>query len=251
MKKPKKISEKKDFYSALADEYIAKLNQLLSFPEHSIVKGGCTESLIRDLVRRNVPEKYTVSHGVLFKNQITQISSQCDVIVHEPNSNTCFGPQGLAIVDSESVKLVIEVKSTLNSEQLKTSFSTFKRIKEFNEYILCGIIGIKSETLLKTLCFNGWKSKNTEFIHYFKQEKLKTENEVWLKNQMKYFINFLNFYVNKDSSLLSRTDNFVIRSRKRLDSNSKSIFFPKNINENHVKKELSKLYSSRNEHNLF
>ena len=183
-----------DYYDSLKKELMAKREGIRSLTLQSKIQGDYHEALVRDFVRRFVPQRFEVGYGIVFDEKM-QKSRECDVIVYETRERRpLFKSQDLIIVDSESVKIVIQVKGMLTSSALRHATENLKAVKKLNRGIMCWIVGFETNVLLKTLYLNAWRSGAVQFLHIFQSRDRKTENQELLMSQMRFFVDLLRHY---------------------------------------------------------
>jgi hypothetical protein len=187
-----------DYYESLKDELLAKRNVVRSLTRQSKVQGDYHEALIRDFVERFIPQGYEVGHGIIFDDNMKK-SRECDVIIYSiKERRPLFKSQDMIMVNAKDVRIVMQVKSRLYSKTLKESISNLSAVKILNRNILGWVVGFETNTLLKTLYYNAWKSRTVQFVHVF-ESKCKTENETLIESQMKFFVDLLRLYTQSGS----------------------------------------------------
>jgi len=100
--------------------------------------GGQLEESLRALLRKYLPEKYQIGTGHVVgryyypdkgKDQ-QDISRQVDVVVfNRIDFAPLFNVPGYQIYPQEGVEVAIEVKATLNSEELEKAINNIQRVK--------------------------------------------------------------------------------------------------------------------------
>ncbi|MGV3705400.1 MAG: DUF6602 domain-containing protein [Arcticibacter sp.] len=108
------IEHKKRFLEGIADELISRSERVELLIEHSVSKGNYRELLLRNVLQKYVPKKYAVATGF-----IEGCPRQCDIIIYDAHNFSPFFQDGdLVVVPGKSVRAVIEVKSTLSTSEL-------------------------------------------------------------------------------------------------------------------------------------
>lgn len=88
---------------------------------HQPTKGGYREALLRQLLRRILPDRFRVSTGFVYRWG-EEPSRQLDVLIWDAQQHTAVLEEGeLAILTPESVAGIIEVKSILDRHALRDS----------------------------------------------------------------------------------------------------------------------------------
>ena len=196
-----------DFYRYLKDELLAKSGALRSLTQQSKVKGDYTEALVRDFIRRIIPQKFRVGHGIVYNPKTEQSSKECDVIVYDiSEAAPLFESQDLVIVDSNQVRIVMQVKSTIDSNTMKEAITNIEAAKTLSSNIIGWIFGFETTVMLRTLYLEAWKSHVVQFLQVL-QSKCKKESSELLSNQMKFFIDMIRHYT---SPFCARGMNYFI-----------------------------------------
>ncbi|MCG9770466.1 hypothetical protein L1D59_17875 [Pseudoalteromonas piscicida] len=111
-----KVSHLKSSYEA---------NKLIS---HQGVKGSLNEVLLLDLISSLIPNRYKLTNGII-QDSLGFQSNESDIIIYDSGilPPFLFG-SSLGFIPAESVKYTFEVKSTLNSKELKSTIDKFSRL---------------------------------------------------------------------------------------------------------------------------
>lgn len=108
--------------------------------EHNGVKGSAREDLLKDYLKKLLPEKYSISSGIIIDNSQKQ-SKQQDFIIHDAfNCPSFFKTESNSILPIESVYATIEVKSTLDYSTLDQSVKNVESVRNLNKLINRNII---------------------------------------------------------------------------------------------------------------
>lgn len=125
-----------DYYDGLKKELLAKREVIKSLTRQSKIQGDYYEALIRDFVRRFIPERFRVGYGLLYDEEGRR-SRECDVVIYDAlDRKPLFKSQDLVIVNSKDVKFVMQVKSILTSKSLKEAINNLKSVKSLNKNIM-------------------------------------------------------------------------------------------------------------------
>lgn len=125
---------------------------------HQGVKGGLNEIGISSLIKDVIPTKYKITKGVV-ENSVGEQSNETDIIIYDDEILPPYIREELSFTPVEAVKYIIEVKSTINAKELKTTIEKFK-----NFYA----IGGKSPTVLFAYSSD---IKGSEILRYKKRDK--------------------------------------------------------------------------------
>lgn len=115
----------KSLYSQLRAQYEGS-NEI----KHSGGKGANREFSIIKLLQEYLPSKYSLGSGEIISS-VGEISRQCDIVIHDNfNSPKLFQSNEHSIFAAEAVFGVIEVKSNLNSVELKNAIQNIAVAKK-------------------------------------------------------------------------------------------------------------------------
>jgi hypothetical protein len=95
---------------------------------HQGIKGGLNENELSSLIRDVIPQKYQVTKGII-ENANSEQSNETDILIYDDEVLPLYMKNDLTFVPVEAVKYNFEVKSTLNSTELKTTIGKFERFK--------------------------------------------------------------------------------------------------------------------------
>ena len=136
------------------------IRSLLKDPK---VIGDYYEAIITDAVRESISEYFAARRGVILAEN-GQASRECDIIVY---SAAEYGPLFLSgdmiVINPEAVRCVIQVKGTINIENLNDSIANLAAVNRLRPGIWKLIVGFRTgipyESLLKicagSRCVNG------------------------------------------------------------------------------------------------
>lgn len=130
--------------SIISEKFNAKINSFRHDFEvnkdivHNGVKGGLNEIEISSIIKEVIPQKYKIAKGVI-ENSIGTQSNETDFFIYDDEILPSYIKSDLAFVPVEAVKYNFEVKSTLNSTEIKTTIDKFENFKS---------IGGRSPTVL-------------------------------------------------------------------------------------------------------
>lgn len=101
--------------------------------EHNGVKGSAREDLLKEYLRDLLPNKYSISSGIIIDFNQNQ-SKQQDFIIHDAfNCPSFFKTDSNTILPIESVYATIEIKSTLNYDTLKQSVENIESVRKLHK----------------------------------------------------------------------------------------------------------------------
>jgi len=150
-----------EYYDLIQAELLGKKEALRKLAERlsSKVLGDYYEEIVREFLKRHLPERYAVAHGLIRSKD--KISTECDIIIYDKMQNAPLFKSGDAVIVSPfSVLAAIEVKSEITSEALEDAFEMINSIKEVEQtegstrirgYYLFGFYTGRNITELKKL----------------------------------------------------------------------------------------------------
>lgn len=101
--------------------------------KHNGVKGSAREDLLKDYLRKLLPDKYSISSGIIIDNNQSQ-SKQQDFIIHDAfNCPSFFKTNSNTILPIESVYATIEIKSTLDYDTLEQSVENIMSVRKLQK----------------------------------------------------------------------------------------------------------------------
>lgn len=95
---------------------------------HQGTKGGLNESELSSIIREVIPQKYIISKGII-ENSAGEQSNETDIFIYDDEVLPSYMKSDLTFVPVEAVKYNFEVKSTLNSSDLKTTIGKFEKFR--------------------------------------------------------------------------------------------------------------------------
>jgi hypothetical protein len=125
------------YFSSYNEELNSKMKRLdeLIGKDHWLSVGTYKEKILRDLLKKALPHKYSVSHGFLLsmaQDQRIIKSKQIDILIWDSsNYAPIFVDDDFVICPPEACRAIIEVKSTLSNEKLKQSLINFDYLCDF------------------------------------------------------------------------------------------------------------------------
>lgn len=99
--------------------------------QHQGIKGGFNENELSDLIKEIIPTKYIITKGII-ENSSGKQSNETDIIIYDNDVLPYYIKNDLSFIPIEAVKYIFEVKSTLNSNELKTTIKKFSNYHEMN-----------------------------------------------------------------------------------------------------------------------
>lgn len=92
------------YYESFTKQILARRDQIRSLTRQSKIQGDYYEALVREFIRKHIPKRYSVGHGLVFDEREQKRSKECDVIVYDSSKRQpLFQSQDLVIVNPDDV----------------------------------------------------------------------------------------------------------------------------------------------------
>lgn len=203
---PQAISfeNKKRFLQGITDEIIAQSNRIELLIQHSQTKGNYRELLLRKVLQRYLPKKYSVVTGF-----VEGCKRQCDIIIYDSeNFSPLFKEEELVVVPLKSVRALIEVKTELTSSSLRESLELiwdFARFRSTPTPIFKGIFAFRTNYKNVSSIAKFIKKFYHENFHSFQhstrdiQYLYESINSICIDNRECLLIDVVDYYLKDDS----------------------------------------------------
>lgn len=147
------------FYELKARELAIQLERAkLFFKKHKPSYGFSGESILRDFLSNNLPNRYKVSQGFV-QNEKLKISPQCDIIIYDYNNYAPLAKFGeIEVIPSIAVLATIEVKTSVDR---KSFYKVLRNIAHLED------IGINNNFLF---VYNSAGPKYMENFFYYNND---------------------------------------------------------------------------------
>jgi len=162
------------YVTRIAEELKTLSERIEYIINHSQTKGNYREYLLRQVLNKYLPEKYSVKTGFIEGH-----SKQCDIIIYDSlNYSTLFKEGDLVVVPEEAVRAVIEVKTTLTSDSLKDAIQSIDSVSKGNYHpapFFKGVFAFETDFKSSKAIYNGIKrfynntNSNNNLIALFEQ----------------------------------------------------------------------------------
>ena len=115
------------YFDFISQELLVELNKVRYFiKKHNPTIGALTEEVVRTFLKKHLPSLVTVSQGFV-QNINGELSKQCDIIIYDSQAYAPIYRTGdIVIVPSESVVVLIEVKTKIDGTTLHDVINYFK-----------------------------------------------------------------------------------------------------------------------------
>ncbi|MCL2615345.1 MAG: hypothetical protein FWD30_00910 [Dehalococcoidia bacterium] len=154
------------YYRKVQDKVMVQrdvINALLKDPR---IIGDYYEAIVRDAVRESVSSSFAVGRGVVLADD-GRASKECDIIIYNTvEYGPLFSSGDIVVVSPESVRCVIQVKGTVNQDNLGDAIQSLDAVDKLRTGIWKFIVGFKTNVeyqMLVELCAQS-RSVNGIFV---------------------------------------------------------------------------------------
>ena len=183
----------KQYYKNVQKKILVQKDIIRSLLKDPKVIGDYYEAIIMDAVRESISDYFSARRGVILADN-GQASRECDIIVY---SAAEYGPLFLSgdiiVVNPEAVRCVIQVKGTINTENLKDAIANLAAVDRLRPGIWKLIVGFRTSITYETLLRICAESKCINGIFVFSSTKQFEKEEI--SAQMQKFIEMLKIIV--------------------------------------------------------
>lgn len=116
-----------DYFTLVSEELLIKLSQVKTFiKKHNPTIGILTEEILRTFLQNYIPKGVYAEQGFILNNK-GELSKQCDIIIYDSDLYAPFYRiNDIVVVPSESVLMIIEIKTTVNKQIFHQVIDYFK-----------------------------------------------------------------------------------------------------------------------------
>lgn len=141
--KQKTKEEERRFSATIGGELTALSGRVGQIISHAPTVGTYREDILRSVLQRHLPERYHIATGFIYG-----FERQIDILIYDRVDHAPLFREGdLVVVPKESVRAVIEVKTTLTAARLRHSIEMLGEASRFDceEPFFRGIFAFKSD----------------------------------------------------------------------------------------------------------
>jgi hypothetical protein len=172
-----------NYYKNVQEKLMVQRDIIRSLLKDPQIIGDYYEAIIRDAIRESIPESFAVRRGVILSDT-GETSRECDIIVY---SAAEYGPlflsENIVVVNPDAVRIVIQVKGTLNVENLKDAIENLETVNRLRAGIWKLVVGLKTTVPYEGLvnmcaqsrCVNGVFAFSTS--QRYEKEMISTQME--------------------------------------------------------------------------
>ena len=153
----------KKYDESVTDEILAIKNRVRNLIGNSNwqKEGEYKEAILRKIIERNLPKKYSVGTGFILGKKMSKSArlNQIDIIIFDSdNYPTLLEESGdFYIVEPDSVRAIIEVKTKLESTKL---INAIMRMNEIGEFVYNNSNECREDLFVGIFSFEGYELEN-------------------------------------------------------------------------------------------
>lgn len=184
-----------DYHKSTSNELLAITNKVRHLITHWGEDGRYKEAVLKNVIRRFLPEKFTIGTGFVIKqtsNRGEHLSSpQIDLLIYDDSSPILFKEGDFVILTPDAVKGIIEVKANIQNQGITEVIS---KANENGYFIFSGKDNKKNMFFNGVFSFDGYRNNfnNDVFVDSYLQSNQGFTDE----NFPKYKVNHV--CLNKD-----------------------------------------------------
>ncbi|MFM5617567.1 DUF6602 domain-containing protein [Aeromonas veronii] len=128
---PSQIKRERErwFAATIANELSTLSDRVKNIINHGPTVGTYRENILRDLLKKNLPERYHTATGFIFG-----LEKQIDILIYDRIDYAPIFREGdLVIVPPESVRAAIEVKTNLTSDTLESALDLLHAVSSCDD----------------------------------------------------------------------------------------------------------------------
>lgn len=200
-----------DYHKTTSKELLALTNKVRNLITHWGEDGRYKEAVLKNVIRRFLPEKFTIGTGFVIKQ--TEVrgehlsSRQLDLVIYDNASPVLFKEGDFVILTPDAVRGIIEVKANLENQGLT---DVLKQANENGKFIFLGKDDKKQNFFNGVFSYEGY----TNFDMNTFEQSYKNSNISFITDP-----DYKNFIVNH----VSLNKDWFVKMWKE-DSNPHSIY---------------------------
>lgn len=131
--------------------------------EHRGGKGSTRENILRSFLEKYTARSIEVVANGEIVNSSGEVSAQCDILILDGETRPLLTEYGYHVVTAESTRGIIEVKSRLTRDELRSSFAKLLKAKHMERYVSVSELW---HTLPNNIRVETWPSPFTYIFAY-------------------------------------------------------------------------------------
>ncbi len=177
------------YYKNVQQKVLVQRDIIRSLLKDPQIIGDYYEAIIRDAIKESIPSSFAVRRGVILSDT-GETSRECDIIIY---SKSEYGPLfmsgDIVVLNPEAVRVVIQVKGTLNLENFKDAIANLSAVNDLRNGIWKLIVGLKTTVPYEGLVNMCAQSRCVNGVFAFSTSQ-GSEKEL-ISSQMEKFVGLL------------------------------------------------------------
>jgi hypothetical protein len=128
-----------EYHKSTTNELLSLTNKVRNLVQHWGEDGRYKEAVLKNIIRRYLPEKYLIGTGFVVKQTDNRgehlTSRQLDLIIYDDSSPILFKEGDFVILTADSIRGIIEIKANLQNQGLTP---VIKQANENGNFIFSG-----------------------------------------------------------------------------------------------------------------
>jgi len=122
-----------NYYKSKQKELLSKFNRSASVSSHPGERGIARELFIKEYLREHLPKRFGLKSGHFYDN-FGRVSNQLDIIYDAIETPTLFAEPNVLVLLVDSIAGVIQVKSTLDSDEFNSAIENLRSVKVLQHF---------------------------------------------------------------------------------------------------------------------
>jgi len=171
------------YYRKVQDQVMVQRDMINALLKDPRIIGDYYEAIVRDAVREAISSSFAVGRGVILSDS-GEASKECDIIIYNTvEYGALFRSGDIVVVEPEAVRCVIQVKGTVNQDNLSEAIQSLQVVDRLRTGIWKFIVGFKSNMEYQTLVELCAQSKCVNGVFVFSSNIKQEKEEVSLQMQ--------------------------------------------------------------------
>ena len=132
------------YYKNVQQKVLVQRDIIRSLLKDPQIIGDYYEAIIRDAIKESISASFAIRRGVIL-SETGETSRECDIIIYNAAE---YGPLFLSgdivVLKPEAVRVVIQVKGTLNLENFKDAIANLAAVNKLRKGIWKLIVGMRT-----------------------------------------------------------------------------------------------------------
>jgi len=178
-----------EYYKNIQQKVLLSRDIINSLVKNQRIIGDYYEAIVRDIVRENISEAFSVGRGVIVSRD-GATSRECDIIVFNAvEYGPLFKSGDILVVTPEAVRCVIEVKGTLGRRTISYAATNLSSVDNLRKGIWKFLIGFQTREKYENIVKWCVQTRAVNGVFVFDSTSRNETKDISL--QMKNFVGLL------------------------------------------------------------